>query len=410
MNKFLFQQIKNQRRSNVWIIVELLVVSVVLWYIVDSLYVTYQKSRIPLGFDTEHCYLISIENIDSTSPYFQPDAAKDYIKNHSDLLNRIKQRPEVEAACYVYNGVYPFGFSSNDIHLGYYNESDSLIPTSNLSRQLTTSQYPLVFRLEGSNGETPEQLVQILEQNQLLLTEHAIENEDVKTSQFIGKRIAINEQEPYVLGGVINSLRIWATQLPQEYVIQNASILHTFGNIAFRVRPEMDNDIVKSILDDLNNLVAGDLIISDIQSFEDIRYNAETSERSKTRNFIAVAIFLMVNVFLGLLGTFWFRTQQRVGEIALRKAIGSSDSQILWRIISEGIILLSIATIPAIAIDFAIANYHFTKEFYEYIGWERTGLCILITYLLMLAMIVFGTLFPALKAIRINPAIALKDE
>ena len=43
MNKKLFTQIKNEWRSNLWLVTELLLVSVVLWYIVD---LSYEKSVI----------------------------------------------------------------------------------------------------------------------------------------------------------------------------------------------------------------------------------------------------------------------------------------------------------------------------------------------------------------------------
>ena len=35
----------------------------------------------------------------------------------------------------------------------------------------------------------------------------------------------------------------------------------------------------------------------------------------KTR--VAVACFLMANIFLGIIGTFWFRTEYRKGEMGL---------------------------------------------------------------------------------------------
>ena len=38
MNKKLFTQIRNEWRSNLWLALELLVVSVVMWYIIDLLY------------------------------------------------------------------------------------------------------------------------------------------------------------------------------------------------------------------------------------------------------------------------------------------------------------------------------------------------------------------------------------
>ena len=51
---------------------------------------------------------------------------------------------------------------------------------------------------------------------------------------------------------------------------------------------------------------------------------------------------LLLNIFLGLLGTFWFRTQQRRGEIALHKAMGATDGAVFGRLMSEGMFLLLI--------------------------------------------------------------------
>ena len=62
MNKKLFTQIRNEWRSNLWLALELLVVSVVMWYIIDLLYCRLATYMEPRGFDTEHCYLITPDN------------------------------------------------------------------------------------------------------------------------------------------------------------------------------------------------------------------------------------------------------------------------------------------------------------------------------------------------------------
>ena len=49
MNKKLFTQIKNEWRSNLWLVTELLLVSVVLWYIVDYMYVQTSIYNEPTG-------------------------------------------------------------------------------------------------------------------------------------------------------------------------------------------------------------------------------------------------------------------------------------------------------------------------------------------------------------------------
>jgi len=48
MNKKLLKQIVNERRSNAWLFVELLLVSIVLWYVVDYMFVTLILSLVVL--------------------------------------------------------------------------------------------------------------------------------------------------------------------------------------------------------------------------------------------------------------------------------------------------------------------------------------------------------------------------
>ncbi|MCM1021092.1 MAG: FtsX-like permease family protein [Muribaculum sp.] len=409
MNKFLFRQILNQWRTNIWLIVELVIVSTVLWYITDSLFVTYKTVNAPLNQDTEHCYLIDITAIDSTSAFYKPGDENDFIANLSGVLNHIKHRPEVEAACLVYAGMWPYSPYNSYSPSAYQNENDSIVWTESVYRQLTTSQYPLVFKIYGANGETPEDIAAILKENKLVMSTNGFGNGFEKPENFIGKTIYHGQQ--ITLGAIVPPMRINSYLDPTEYSITNVSVIPNWGmNIAFRVRADQDKDIIPSLLADVNKYVSGNLIISSVKSFKDIKRSAELNYTNETRNFIVVAIFLLVNIFLGLLGTFWFRIQQRISEIALRRAVGANTGQILIRVISEGLVLLTIATIPAIVLDLLIANNQYIKPFGDYISINRTGICILITYAIMALITTLGALAPAMKAIHIDPAIALKDE
>ncbi len=49
-------QIKNEWRSNIWLALELTIVSVVIWWIADAVYVRLWVYNQPLGFDYEHVY------------------------------------------------------------------------------------------------------------------------------------------------------------------------------------------------------------------------------------------------------------------------------------------------------------------------------------------------------------------
>lgn len=102
MNKKLLKQIVNERRSNSWLFIELLLVSIVLWYVVDYMFVTLYTYFEPRGFDIENTYRVEFDYLTEKSP--------DYIANRTDeeahadmreLLDRLRRRPGVEAVKYV---------------------------------------------------------------------------------------------------------------------------------------------------------------------------------------------------------------------------------------------------------------------------------------------------------------------
>ena len=80
MSRKLFKQIRNEWKSNIWLALELLVVSVVLWYILDNFYVNYKILSMPLGFDVEHCYKLTFDDVTDKSPDYIPDQSLQRVK------------------------------------------------------------------------------------------------------------------------------------------------------------------------------------------------------------------------------------------------------------------------------------------------------------------------------------------
>lgn len=72
MTKKLLVQIKNEWRNNLWLALELLVVSVVMWYVVDYLYTRAATYLEPRGFNIENCYLIELGELTPKSPVTLP--------------------------------------------------------------------------------------------------------------------------------------------------------------------------------------------------------------------------------------------------------------------------------------------------------------------------------------------------
>ena len=142
--------------------------------------------------------------------------------------------------------------------------------------------------------------------------------------------------------------------------------METVENVAYlelslRVREGVDDGFVERLMNDADRIYqVGNIYILDVTPLSKVRTASEIDNDNELRTQFCILFFLLLNIFLGVIGTFWFRTQQRRGEMAF--------------------------TVP------------------------RFLIAILLTYLLMAIMIILGVLYPALQSMKVQPAEALRDE
>ena len=416
MNKKLFTQIKNEWRGNTWLAIELLVVSVVMWFITDMLYCRIATYLEPRGFDISHCYLIEMGMLNEKSPDYVKYSKGDEQKDVLELLNRIQHRPDVEAASLSINS-YPYNGSNGTTSMQL--QGDSVIVSNRLIRRFVTPDFVRVFRYEGANGETPEQLAQMLEEGKFLASENVYNHKKLgkrNLKDYIGKPFHLHGDttQTYTLGTALKTVRYDDFQQARNCysMMQKIYWYRSYFELCVRVRPEHDQDFIARLkADSESQYRIGNVFISNIKSFKDIRRSFQQYQYNEMRNNFTGMAFLLVNIFLGLLGTFWFRTQQRKGEIALHKAHGATNQMVFTRLLSEGWLLLLIITPIALIIDFNLAHAELNSwRNGTTLEWDRLLICAGISFALMALMIAIGIGIPARKAMTIDPAEALHDE
>ena len=192
------------------------------------------------------------------------------------------------------------------------------------------------------------------------------------------------------------------------YEIQN------IPSISIRIRPEADtDDFAASFYRDMTPMLrVSPFYLFDIRSYKEQKIERDAAEgvTPYIRSARLIVIFFVFNVFIGLMGTFWFRTRHRRSEIALRMAMGSSRNKIRGQLLGEGLLLLVIAAIPAIIIcmNMMLADLTFTEA--TDVGWGRFVICTLAVFSLMAMMVIIGIWYPASNAMKVQPAEALHDE
>lgn len=422
MKRKLLKQISNEWRSNLWLTVELLIVSVVMWYITDALYTKISILNEPKGFDTEHCYHINYAELtEKSSEYISNRSDEEYSSDMRTFVDRLEQRPEIECVA-MGNNAYIYNGSNGAMDISHYTENDTIV--SKLLYRRVSSDFPKVFRIHGANGETPEQLSELLkEPNTILLSDNAFEHDyGIETlKEYIGKEFIDNNYKnvPLVLRASYIPIR-YTEFSSAEDLYRGRSMMRSmpqgneryYNEIVVRVRENMDKDFIENLMNDADkHFRIGNLYIASVQSFDDKRAVYIKSDVMEMRKYFTGVAFLALNIFLGLLGTFWFRTQQRTSEIAIRKANGAHSGSIFRRLIGEGELLLLIVTPLAAIIDYLLVHFELNTYYhYTYFDPTRFLACILISWAFLALIILLGISIPANRAMKIAPAIALKDE
>lgn len=414
MQKKLFTQIRNEWRGNLWLALELLVVSVVLWYIIDMLYCSLATYNEPRGFDTGHCYLIEMGVLTDKSPDYK--SGTDWHDDILTLAERLRHRPEVEAVSLSQNS-YPYNGSNSTDPVQY----DTLRSPGWTIRRLVTPDFVRVFRYRGAQGETPEQLAEMLRKGEFLASDNLYRRYGIRMTSLVGKDFHLFGDTTYSfrLGAALQNVRYSDFQQARSsysfvYNIEqlDRGFINPDNELCVRVKENMDKDFIARLkADSESQYRIGNIYIADIRSFTDIRRSYQQSMMNELRNYTVGMAFLMLNIFLGLLGTFWFRTQQRRSEIALHKAMGATDGAVFGRLMSEGMFLLLMVTVPAVIIDVLLAHFELNSwRNGTTLEWPRMAFCAAATFVLIAAMIGIGIGIPARRAMKVQPAEALHDE
>lgn len=412
MIKHLLHIIWNQRRKNGWIAAEILLVFVALWYIIDTMMAVGKVFYSPMGWSIDHVYLISMGVEGKTAN--EIDSAH-YIPVGKSLLtaiDRIKTCPGVRSVGVGYMSM-PYDQNSSMASISI---SDSVnIPSIKYNR--VTSGYMETFDFRPAEGEK-RSWEEMLSGNQIVMSDYLFQR--LKTKGASRDKEMIVDGQAMSIGGLTASFRInrfsksstcLFTGLTDEKI---AEVDDDYSvQIAVRVDPDADVDFPAFFAEKMERQLSIDrLYLLDVVPYKDLRDNQELWQgiKGELQNQMAVMGFLMFNIFLGIIGTFWFRTEQRKGEMGLRVALGSTRMSLQGIMMSEGLLLLTLVAIPACVVCLNLHLFELTKSGYIDFTLGRFLAGIAITYLIIAAMILLGIWYPARQASRLEPAEALHYE
>ena len=435
MFRLILKTLWSRRKRNTWLLAELILVCILSWVVFDPVIVITHERAMSLGYDADRLSLVSLDVLHPSAPGYdslsdKPEARMDA---YLGFIERVRRYPDVEQATALLGFSYPSSPGSNSS--GYRVDGDTV--KNNVSVFITYflphTHFFETYGFRSGKGLTPAQLSDYTyEPNSLVLDEHTLDyyfhSDDPR-----GKRlwnIAFGDTTRYSVAGVVGTFKYRSDQRPRAVVFQPKNrqdvAQYVPGDAKILVRVKEGVSMERFLHDFkpwmLQNLRAGNLYARDVSTYNRLIDESEYySSTTIYRICLLVAVFFLVNLCLGVAGTFWLQTRTRREEIGVMLSFGGTPGHVVRLMLGEGVVLTTIATAVGcfIYLQFALSEglssgvtgWGFMRKEYwtDFFGWHFL-IVSLIVYAILLVVVSVGVYLPARHISRIQPTEALRDE
>ena len=394
MFKHLFKLIWNKKKQNSLLIFEMLVSFMVIFAVFSSIVYFYRNYLKPMGMEYEHVWLVSYQNHEKFS---NSDSLVQY---YETLRRTLKGLPAVRELSFT-SGNTPFANQTNGAGLTFRKKKLNLVNVFHVE-----DSYKDVLSRKMLEGRWLEK------QDAVARNRHIVINETLKEMTF-GKENAVgqlidswNEKEKFEVIGVVNDTKDqgdYSRPLPGFYQRADTSAFYWLNHILIRVSPDagaaFESRLYKTLASSMKNANI------EIRHLDDMLVVKNKFTLVPMIIALIVAGFLIVNVALGLFGVLWYNINKRRGEIGLRRAVGASGRSVSGQLVSESLILATLALIIGVffAIQFPLLHV-FDLPSMVYI------IAMLLSVLFIYLLVLVCSLYPGKQAAGIYPAVALHED
>jgi len=421
----------NRKRSNSWIAVELLFVFCLTWYIVDYLFVYNYNVNIPNYRDVNQTLQINIEELPAEHPEYRKEESEGdaLLANYQRVLQVIKDYPGVESIGISYGGASPGAGNYWGMSLGIENDTTTY---ANGQRITIDPVYDFfeVFRLSTNLGKTflSTRDFDWAVANGVVIGQR-ITNTLFPENSSIGRILESqrDKNDRFTVIGVADDIKRFNYDRPQGsfYVARTLQPDNVkYAEISIRHNASFSTTIFREKFKDemTDRLRIGNYYLVSVIPYNKIADN--TKQMSGVVNDIKLRVYMMIfflfNILLCVMGTFWYRINQRPNEIGLRKAVGATRNSIRNALLMESFLLLLLITLPAMIIEFQFVHTDlietmgrrddFDPQYLPDRTFERFLITNAITLVIMVIVVTAATWIPARKGASLAPAEALRHE
>lgn len=186
-----------------------------------------------------------------------------------------------------------------------------------------------------------------------------------------------------------------------------AAMLGVVGNMDVVVRTSEEPGLLAPILEKIVHQLDPLLVLSQVDTMDEIVAATESSRRFNTAILTAFAAIALVLSLLGIYGVLAYSVAQRTREIAIRMALGASPKVVLLRTLRFALTVTATGVVGGLIASFGLM--HFLGSLLYGVK-PLDGTTIAGAVLVLLCCSALAALIPAQRAAAIDPMRALRAE
>ena len=434
--KQILNNLWSQRAQNVWLLAELVLVCFVAWKQLDPIAVRMYYKSLPKGFDSER--LVVAQTSITDIRWFEGDNADRVLDQKTRILKqKLQASDEVEQVCILsqlYGLLAPRNMFSHSVDNEgdlYAYGDDTVHVYENL--YLKNEHFFETYGIHAAEGSPSVEELSKLDHGIVIsrsLAERLFGSAQAAIGKEITHSIFIEEEwvTSYRICGVVEDVHVSEISFDtwQRYVPTTDNPLrYVHSQLLIRLKPDVN---VRRFVEEQNfrlrQFTTDGLAIVSFTPYEDLTTSKnQFASPMLSYDFnlaVTTALFFLINLCLGVIGTFWMQTKRRTEESGIMRAFGATSGRIMGMFLAEGFILTTVSMFITCVL---------------YLNYVKTGLgelCISyspqpdptwvadkplhfliisgIVYLVILIVVSIGIAIPAWNICRTKPVEALREE
>ena len=420
-----------KRREEIWLFLELVVITVVAWVVFDPAIVNLYYKSLPTGYDND-CLLYAethLNRISENGHYLVSDERK------QEMIRRLESVEGIESVYVYHNDWGSIGFDNVSFYMLKKDKDTLWVPNISFIQDASFFETYGLKPLPGSPSAQELSHIQ-LRSNEIVLTRSAASSY-FGTDDVVGKHVqnmVNNTLDELTVAGVVEDLRVSPPRALRSLLF-SPSVLNVY-NIYFAIRLKKGIHPKRFIEEHGQELIAQGKTdycrIRKLMTFDEHLRQMELNEGrpQEVNRSLALALFFLLNLCLAVIGTVWLQAKRRTEECGIRRAFGATRLRLLLSFLAEGALMATVAVLIGciIYLNYAYSGYEivngyenfetmYRPEFFtpksdctwvEYF-WPHFLIVSATVYIIILCTVLIGTAIPALKIINTRITEAIRE-